>query len=63
MFHSSELLAGASPYRPTQQDVDVLLRLLDDLFAWSRGRGHDFATLSAAGRALVTDDALPVKEL
>ena len=63
MFHSSELLAGASPYRPTQQDVDVLLRLLDDLFAWSRGRGHDFATLSAAGRALAGDDALPVKEL
>jgi hypothetical protein len=63
MFHSSELLAGASPYRPTQEDVDVLLRLLDGLFAWSRGRGHDFATLSAAGRALADDDALPVKEL
>jgi hypothetical protein len=63
MFHSSELLAGASPYRPTQDDVDVLLRLLDDLFAWSCGRGHDFTALSAAGRALAADERLPVKEL
>lgn len=63
MFHSSELLAGASPYRPTPRDVDVLLRLLDELFAWSQGRGHDFVGLSAAGRALATDGRLPMKKL
>jgi hypothetical protein len=63
MFHSSELLAGASPYRPARGDVDALLTLLDDLFAWSRGRGHDFVALSAAGRALATHGRLPVKEL
>ncbi|MGZ4199035.1 MAG: hypothetical protein ACXVP1_02490 [Thermoleophilia bacterium] len=63
MFHSSELLAGASPYRPTQHDIDVLLRLLDRLFAWSRTRGHDFVALSAAGRALAAGPPLPVREL
>jgi hypothetical protein len=63
MFHSSELLAGASPYRPTQDDVGELLRLLDELFAWSRGRGHDFPALSAAGRALAASDRLSAKEL
>jgi hypothetical protein len=63
MFHSSELLAGASPYRPTQADVDVLLRLLDDLFAWGRDRGHEFATLTAAGRSVAAHGRLPVKEL
>ncbi len=63
MFHSSELLAGASPYRPTQEDVDALLVLLDGLFAWCRSRGHDFITLSTAGRALAGDGRLPVKEL
>jgi hypothetical protein len=63
MFHSSELLAGASPYRPTQDDVDALLRLLDGLLAWCRDRGHEFATLSAAGRVLAASAGLPVKEL
>ena len=63
MFHSSELLAGASPYRPAQDDVDVLLRLLDDLFAWSLHRGHEFATLSACGRALAAAGRLPAKEI
>ena len=63
MFHSSELLAGASPYRPAHGDVDVLLRLLDDLFAWSHGRGHEFAGLMAAGRALSAEGRLPIKEL
>ena len=63
MFHSSELLAGASPYRPTQADVDTLLELLDGLFAWCRSRGHDFVTLTAAGREAVALDRLPVKEL
>ena len=63
MFHSSELLAGASPYRPAERDIAVLLQLLDDLFAWSRRRGHDFTTLSAAGRELSAESRLAVKEL
>ena len=52
MFHSSELMPGASPYRPTQASVDALLRLLDELFGLARRRGHSFVTLSAAGREL-----------
>ncbi|HEY5388484.1 MAG TPA: hypothetical protein VIL79_11350 [Thermoleophilia bacterium] len=63
MFHSSELLAGASPYRPAQADVDVLLSLLDRLFAWSRGRGYGCATLSEAGRELAAYDRLPTQAL
>ena len=62
MFHSSELLAGASPYRQSQADIDELLSLLDDLFALVLSRGHHFVTLADAGRALA-DSSLPVKEL
>lgn len=63
MFHSSELLAGASPYRPSQSDVDELLGLLNGLFAWLQARGHEFATLTAAARAVAADGPLPVKEV
>ncbi len=63
MFHSSELLAGASPYRPAQADVDVLLSTLDRLFAWSRSRGHTFAGLTLAGAELAGYGRLPVREL
>jgi hypothetical protein len=62
MFHSSELLAGASPYREGEADVAELLRLLDGLFAWCRARGHEFVTLSAAGVELAAG-GLPVKGL
>jgi hypothetical protein len=60
MFHSSELMPGASPYRPTPASVDELLSLLDELFAWARGHGHSFVTLSAAGHELAAYDRLPV---
>jgi hypothetical protein len=63
MFHSSELLAGASPYRATPADVDDLLELLERLFVWVRDRGHGFTTLTAAGRALAGFDNIPCTEL
>jgi hypothetical protein len=63
MFHSSELLAGASPYRATPADVDALLVLLEQLFAWARGRGNGFTTLTAAARDLAAFDGLPCTEL
>jgi hypothetical protein len=63
MFHSSELLAGASPYRPSPADIDDLLDLLERLFGWARERGHGFSTLTAAGRALAAFDQLPGREL
>ena len=63
MFHSSELLAGGSPYRETQADIDRLLSLLDELFAWSRSRGHEFLTLSGAAQEVTADGELPEKAL
>ena len=65
MFHSSELLAGASPYRPAEADVAALLELLERLFAWSArarvrvldavGRGSRAGGLrAAAGEGAVT---------
>ena len=63
MFHSSELLAGASPYRATAADVDALLGQLGQLFSWLRERGHGFATLTAAGRDLTSFDKLPCAEI
>lgn len=59
MFHSSELMPGGSPYRPTQSSVDELLDLLDRLFATLGRRGHGFATLSEAGTELRKYAALP----
>ena len=59
MFHSSELMPGGSPYRPTQASVDELLALLDALFASLRRRGHGFVTLGAAGRELRAFGGLP----
>lgn len=63
MFHSSELMPGASPYRPTQASVDELLTVLDELFGLVRRGGHPFVTLSAAGRALAAFDGLPTSAL
>lgn len=59
MFHSSELMPGRSPYRPTQASVDELLALLDSLFASLRRRGQGFVTLGAAGRELRAFEGLP----
>ena len=63
MFHSSELMPGASPYRPTPASVDELLRLLDGLFDLARRRGHSFVTLAAAGRELAAYSRLPIGAL
>ena len=63
MFHSSELMPGASPYRPTPSSVDALVRLLDELFGLARRRGHSFVTLSDAGRELARYERLPARAL
>jgi len=63
MVHSSELMPGASPYRPTPASVDELLSLLEGLFGAARRRGHAFCTLSAAGRELAAFDRLPAGAL
>jgi hypothetical protein len=63
MFHSSELMPGASPYRPTPASVDQLLADLDAFFARLRGLGARFATLTDAARSLRATYPLSVRDL
>jgi hypothetical protein len=48
MFHSSELMPGASPYRPTAESVRQLLGLLGEFFDFVRKRGGEGLTLTEA---------------
>jgi hypothetical protein len=50
MFHSSELLAGASPYNASANDVAAFLDRIQSSLKCARGLGFTFATLSAAAR-------------
>jgi hypothetical protein len=62
MFHSSELMPGCSPYRPTRRSVTALLALLDEFFAFVSRSGGSFATLTeAANDAMVSSP--PVSSL
>jgi hypothetical protein len=63
MFHSSELMPGGSPYRPTQAAVDELLSVLKAFFAAALRSGHTFATLTAAARELAATGNLPTRSL
>ena len=45
-FHSSELMPGASPHSPAQDDVARLLAKLDDVFSRLAGEGVTGTTLS-----------------
>jgi hypothetical protein len=53
MFHSSELMPGGSPYRPTRRSVAALLVLLDEFFTFVRASGGSFATLTGAARGVL----------
>lgn len=46
IFHSSELLAGASPYNPTQKDVEGFFRDLESLLAFLTEQGATGVTFS-----------------
>lgn len=46
IFHSSELLAGASPYNQTQEDVERFYRDLESLLAFLTDEGASGATFS-----------------
>jgi hypothetical protein len=48
MFHSSELMPGSSPYRPTAGSVRQLLGLLGEFFDFVRKRGGEGLTLTEA---------------
>jgi hypothetical protein len=52
MFHSSELLPGASPYTHSQADVDEFLFRISNALRTARELGFQFATLSGCARLL-----------
>jgi hypothetical protein len=63
MFHSSELMPGGSPYRPTPASVNELLALLDEFFGFARTYGAVPATLSAAAAQLMASGSLEERRL
>jgi hypothetical protein len=50
MFHSSELMPGASPFRPTKDSVDELIDLLRNFFHILRNKHVESVTLSEAAQ-------------
>lgn len=62
MFHSSELMPGGSPYRPTPESVRELLDLLSSFFAEIRGAGAGTLTLSEAAAELVSSASVVTRE-
>jgi hypothetical protein len=63
MFHSSELMPGGSPYRPTPSSVHKLLALLDDFFEFVVSHEAVPATLSDAALELRSRGNLAVRAL
>jgi len=62
MFHSSELMPGGSPYRPTPESVTGLLDLLSSFFAEIRAAGAGSSTLSDAAAELVKSGLVPARQ-
>jgi hypothetical protein len=63
MFHSSELMPGGSPYRPTRRSITGLYATLDDFFHFiSAARGRP-ASLTAAATRVLADPRLRRREL
>ena len=52
MFHSSELMPGCSKYRPDNQSIEDLYRLLDTFFAYLSFMNIGSTTLSEAAREM-----------
>ena len=46
MFHSMEIIPGASPYAQTQADVDRIVGSMDELFAYCESQGYEFCGVS-----------------
>ena len=53
MFHSSELMPGASPYRPTRRSVTGLLATLDEFFRFVVRAGGTPVTMSTGARRVL----------
>ncbi len=45
MFHSNEIIAGASPYAQTEEEVGVLLSRMEQVFQYCNGMNAEFVTL------------------
>ncbi len=52
MFHSSELMPGGSPFRPTVESVRDLYTCLDGFFAYVRDHGGSFSGMTDAALSL-----------
>lgn len=63
MLHSSELMPGGSPYRPTESSVSDMLAQLDTFFHYVRGLGARPATLSSAAKELTSSRFVEVRAL
>lgn len=63
MFHSSELMPGCSPYRPTAASVRDLHACLDRFFGYVRACGGQFVGLTKAARAIADGPVLEVRRL
>ena len=63
MFHSSELMPGGSPFRPTAEAVGRLFACLDGFFAHVRTHGGTFAGLTDAALSLAAGGALAARRL
>ena len=48
MFHSSELMPGGSPFRPSRRSIAGLLATLDEFFRFARAAGGKPVTLTEA---------------
>ena len=62
-FHSSELMPGGSPFRPTPASIRDLYALLDEFFRFIRGRGAQFVGLTEAARSVAERPDLEVRQL
>jgi hypothetical protein len=63
MFHSSELMPGGSPYRPTPASIRDLHACLGQFFTLVRDRGGQFTGLTEAARAIAGKPDLEVRAL
>jgi hypothetical protein len=63
MLHSSELMPGGSPFRPTARSVQELLKLLDVFFGFVIESGAVPATLSSAAIRLRSSNQFEVRSL
>lgn len=63
MFHSSELMPGASPYRSTKESVDQLLGLLEAFFRDVQRSGGESATLTEAADMILRTSGLEISSL